>query len=91
MLLRRPHLACVLSAVLADSGGGWWSFRIASAQALPVSVGRGGKKGRAAVDDAKLRSNSLACSCCEALLNSVPRPSGTTQILHKLSIHWQWP
>lgn len=93
MLLYHRHHACVLSAMLENSwglsGGGWWPFRIASVEPLPVSVSSRGKEGRAAVGDAKLRSNGLACTCCEALLNSVPTPSGTTQILHKLSIHWQ--
>lgn len=73
-------------------GGGWggrWLFRIAPAEAPPVCVGSGGKEGRAAGRDAKLRSNSLARSCCEAALNSLPRPSGTTRRRHKLSIHWQ--
>ncbi len=28
---------------------------------------------------------------CEAELSSMPRPSGTTQTLHNLSIHWPCP
>lgn len=82
---RQSGIECVRVCVCVWGG----LFRIASAEAPPVSVGSGGREGTAAAHDAKLRSNSLACSCCGAALNSVPRPSGTTQILHKLSIHWR--